>query len=127
MIGRILVVTILIFIGACATSRPESPAPAVTASSASGDAVASDNSPAPPAGNLQDPDAPDTLQTASTSPENDPDEVICRLEQETGSKFKTRICRTRAEIEERAAVDEKIMESMRTIRTGSHCALNGDC
>jgi len=94
-------------------------------SSASADAVATDNSPAPPAGDLQDPDAADTPQTASASPENDPNEKVCRFETPTGSKFSTRICRTRAEIEAREAKDQKILDSMR--KTGGSCALNGDC
>jgi hypothetical protein len=127
MIGRIPVVTILVFIGACASSGPEAPAPAVTASSASVDTVASDNPSAPPAGDLQDLDEPDTPQTAGASPENDPDELICRRERETGSKFTTRICRTRAEIEARQAQDQEIMKSARKIRTGSECVLSGDC
>ena len=127
MIGRIPVVAISILIGACASSGPEAPAPAVTASSASVDAVAPDNPSAPPAGDLQDPDAPDMPQTASASPENDPDELICRRERETGSKFTTRICRTRAEIEAREAQDQEILRGMGKIRTGSECALTGDC
>ena len=127
MIGRILVAAISIFIGACASSGPEAPVPAVTASSASVDAVASDNPSAPPAGDLQDLDAPDMPQTASASPENDPDELICSRERETGSKFTTRICRTRAEIEVREAQDQELMRGIRNRRTGSECALTGTC
>ncbi len=66
-------------------------------------------------------------QTASASPENDPDELICRRERETGSKFTTKICRTRAEIDARKARDQEIMNEMGKIRTGSACALSGDC
>ncbi len=127
MIGRILVAAISIFIGACASSGPEAPVPAVTASSASVDAVAPDNPSAPSAGDLQDLDAPDMPQTASASPENDPDELICRRERETGSKFTTRICRTRAQIEAREARDQDILRLMGKIRTGSECALTGTC
>ncbi len=125
MIGRISVVAISICIAACASSGPE--APAVTASSASVDAVASDNPPAPPAGDFQDLDAPDVLQTASASPASDPDEIICRRERETGSKFTTRICRTRGEIAAREAQDQEILRGIRTIQTGSECALTGEC
>jgi len=127
MIRRILVVVISIFIAACASSGPEAPAPAVTASSASVDAVAPDSPSAPPAGDLQDLDEPDTLQTAGASPENDPNELVCRRQRETGSKFSTRICRTRAEIEAREAQDQEILRGMGKIRTGSECALTGDC
>jgi hypothetical protein len=124
MIGRILVAAISVFIGACASSGPEAPVPAVTTSSASVDAVASDNPSAPPAGDLQDLATP---QTASASPASDPDEIICRRERETGSNFTTRICRTRAEIEAREAQDQEILRGMGKIRTGSECALTGDC
>jgi len=127
MIGRILVAAISIFIAACASSGPEAPAPAVTASSASVAAVAADNSSAPPAGDIQDLDAPDMPQTASASPENDPDELICRRERETGSKFTTKICRTRAEIEAMEAQAQESIRDMTKIRTGSECALNGNC
>ena len=127
MIGRILVAAISIFIGACASSGPEAPASAVTAPSASVDAVAPDNPSAPPAGDPQDLDAPDMPQTASASPENDPDEIICRRERETGSNFATKICRTRAEIEAREAQDQELMRGIRNRRTGSECALTGDC
>ena len=127
MIGRISVAALSICIGTCASAGPEAPAPAVTAPPASVDAVAPENPSAPPADVLQDLDAPDMPQTASASPENDPDELICHRERETGSNFTTRICRTRAEIEAREAQDQDILKSWRTIRTGSECALTGDC
>lgn len=127
MIGRVSVIVISMFIGACASSGPETPAPAATASSAGVDAVAPGNSAAPPAGDLKDPDAPGTPQIAGASPKYDPDELICRRERETGSKFTTKICRTRAEIEARREQDQKIMREAGKIRTGSECALTGDC
>ena len=127
MIGRILVVATSILIGACASSGPEAPAPAETAASASVAAVVPDNPSAPPAGDLQDLDAPDMPQTASASPEYDPDELICRREAETGSKFTTKICRTRAEIEAMEVQAQESMRDMTKIRTGSECALTGDC
>ena len=127
MIGRILVTLISIFIGACASSGTEAPVSAVTAPPASVDVVAPDNPADPPAGIPQDLDASDMPQTASASPENDPDELICRREKETGSKFTTRICRTRAEIEARKAQDQEIMREMGKIRTGGECVLTGDC
>ena len=66
-------------------------------------------------------------QTASASPENDPDELICRRERETGSKFTTKICRTRAEIEAMEVQAQESLRGMSKIRTGSECALTGDC
>ena len=127
MIKQTLIIVISIFIGACASSGPEAPAPAVTASSASVDAVAPENPSTPPAGDLQGADAPDTPQIVSASPENDPNELICRRERETGSKFTQRICRTRAEIEAREAADQEILREMGKIQTGGSCALNKNC
>lgn len=72
-------------------------------------------------------DAPDTPLAASAQPEYDPDEMICRRERETGSKFTTKICRTRAEIEARREQDQKIMREGRKIQTGGQCALTGEC
>lgn len=127
MIKQTLVIAISIFIGACASPGPETPAPEVKASSASVEAVAPDNPSNPPAGDLQGADAPDTQQVVSASPENDPNELICRRERETGSKFSTRICRTRAEIEAREEADQKILRESGKIRTGGSCALNKNC
>ena len=127
MIKQTLVILISIFIGACASSGPETPAPAVKASSASVEAVAPDNPSNQPAGDLQGADTADTPQIVSASTENDPNELICRRERETGSRFSTRICRTRAEIEAREEADRDIMREMGKIRTGGSCALNGDC
>jgi len=127
MIGRILVTLISIFIGACASSGTEAPVSAVTAPPASVDVVAPDNPADPPAGIPQDLDASDMPQTASASPENDPDELICRREKETGSKFTTKICRTRAQIEAMEAQAQESMRDMTKIRTGSECALTGEC
>jgi len=127
MIGRILVTLISIFIGACASSGTEAPVSAVTAPPASVDAVAPDNPADPPVGAPQDLDVSDMPQTASASPENDPDELICRREKETGSKFTTKICRTRAQIEAMEAQAQESMRDMTKIRTGSECALTGEC
>jgi len=127
MFKQMLVAAISIFITASATADPGLPALAVAVSSASVDAVAPDNPPVPPEVNLQDPDATDMPQTASASAENDPDEMICRRVRETGSKFTTKICRTRAEIEARQERDQKIMQDGRRIKTGGSCALNKNC
>ena len=116
MIGRISVAAISICIGACASSGPEAPAPAVTVSSASVDAVASDNPSAPPAGDLHEMDAPSVEKTASASPEIDPDEIVCRREKVGGSNMMRRVCSTQAEIDARAAKDQ---EALRQSRSGT--------
>ncbi len=115
--GRISIAVLAMCIAACASTAPERPAPTITVTPPSTDAA---NSPAP--------DAADLPQTASATPaEGDPNELICRREKEPGSNFTTKICRTRAEIEQRAAEDQAIMETGRRIQTGGSCALNGDC
>jgi hypothetical protein len=105
MIGRISVVAISICIGACASSGPEAPA----ASSASVDAVASDNPSAPPAGDLHEPDASDVEKTASDS-----EEIVCRREKATGTKMTRTVCRTRADIDARAAKDQDALGQSRS-------------
>ena len=127
MIKQTLEIAISILIGACASSGPETPAPEVSASSASVDAVAAGNPSAPPAGDPQGEGAADTPQIVSASPENDPNELICRRERETGSKFTKRICRTRAEIEAREKADQEMLREMNKIQTGGSCALNKNC
>ena len=116
MIGRISVAAISMCIAACASSGPETPAPAETASSASVDAVASDNPSAPPAGDLHEMDAPSVEKTASASPENDPNEMVCRKEKVFGSKMRFRVCRKRSDIEARSASDQ---EALRNSRSGT--------
>ena len=117
MIGRISVATILMCIGACASSGPEAPAPAASASSARVDAVASDKPSAPPADELHDVDAPDVPKTASAAPASKSDEMVCTRERPTGSKMSRTVCRSRADIEARAAEDQ---ETLRKIRAGTH-------
>jgi hypothetical protein len=127
MIRRISVAAISICIGACASSGPEAPAPAVTAASASVDVVASDNPSAPPAGVLHELDAPGVEQTASVALESASDEMVCRRERPTGSKMSRRVCRSRAEIEARELKDQDSLRRSRATQTGSNCALNGNC
>jgi len=117
MIGRISVAAISICIGACASSGPEAPAPAVTASSASVDAVASDNPSTPRADDLHDLDAPDVPKTASALPASKSDEIVCHREKATGTKMSRTVCRSRADIEARAAKDQ---ETLRKIRAPTH-------
>ena len=113
MIGRISVAAISIFIGACASSGPEAPAPAVTASSAEVDAVASDETSAPPADDLYDLNAPNVETTASIAPEDNSDEIVCRREIGTGTKFSRKVCRRRADVEARAGDDQEALRKMR--------------
>lgn len=127
MIGRICVTAIFIFIGACASSGPETAEPAVTASPSSVDAEASGQSTAAPEGEIYDLDAPAVETTASALPEDDPDEIVCRKEKQTGSSIVRKVCRTRAEMDATEAEAQESMRRMRSIHTGSACAMEGSC
>ena len=127
MIGRILLLTVSLCIGACASSGPETSAPAVTDPSAATDAVASDIQSAPLGPIIDDPDAPTVVVSASASAASDADEIICRRETPTGSRMSRRVCRTRAEIDARAEKDQEILERSRATQTGGDCALNRSC
>jgi hypothetical protein len=127
MIRRISLATISLCIGACASSSPEAPAPAVTDPSAGAAAVASDIPSAPPGGVTHDPDAPVVEMSASALAASKPDEIVCRRETQAGTKMSKRVCRTRAEIEARAAKDQETLRRSRATQSGSDCALNGNC
>jgi hypothetical protein len=63
-------------------------------------------------------DVPQTPSSTSTSPapvtktdksnRDDPDRVICRTEQVTGSRFNKNVCLTKAQWDEKAAEAEKL-------------------
>ena len=106
MIRLISLAAIALCIGACASSGPE--APADTASEAKGS-------------------APVVEVSAGVVEAKDPNEIICRKERQTGSRFATRVCRTRAEIEARAAKDQKALGDSRATQSGSQCVLEGTC
>ena len=105
MIRRISLATISLCIAACASSGPETPAPAVTDPSAGAAGAV-----------IHDPDAPTVYVTKNAMAESDPDEIICQREREPGSNFSRKICRTRAEIDARAARDQ---EALRISRSGT--------
>lgn len=52
-----------------------------------------------------------TAATAESPAEAGPESVVCSLEQQTGSRFKKKVCRTRAEIE---AMSHSARETMKT-------------
>ena len=108
MIKLVSLMAILLFIGACASSGPEATAVA--------DAESSERS-----------SAPVVEVTEAVLEAEDPDEIICRSERQTGSRFATRVCRTRAEIEARAAKDQKALGDSRASQSGRQCVLEGTC
>ena len=52
--------------------------------------------------------------TENSSSERDPNELICRREQVTGSNFRRRVCLTRAERKERQDEIQRAMEQSRS-------------
>ena len=125
MTGRILLIAMMLGIAACASSGSDAPAPETMSSSAGADAMATDGSDSGPGGSIDDIDAPNAEQTASVS-DYDPNEVICRREKETGSRFVRKVCRTRAEMEQMEAEAQEATRMMRT-GAGGDCALNRNC
>src|SRR4051812_16352614 len=64
--------------------------------------------------------APDTKAAASSPPAAKSEEMICRTEQVTGSRFPKRICRSRAEIEQKRADDqERVRDNQRSFAPGA--------
>jgi hypothetical protein len=115
MIERISVVAIAICIGACASSGPETSAPAATAQASSGNAVAPD---APAAdGEIYDLDAPNVEATANVATQDDEDAIVCRREIITGTRMSQRVCRRRTDIEAAAEDGQDALRGMR--KTGS--------
>jgi hypothetical protein len=58
-------------------------------------------------------DAPAVPATVAVDPASAADDIICRRETPIGTKFSRRVCRTRAELELRAEMDQKQWYQMR--------------
>ena len=58
-------------------------------------------------------------EPVAVNAENAEEEIVCRKEQRTGSKFYREVCYTRAQIENRADADKEALRQMRSVRTGS--------
>jgi hypothetical protein len=59
---------------------------------------------------LETPAVPATVEVSAASAA---DEIVCRRETPIGTKFSRRVCRTRAELELRAEMDQKQWYQMR--------------
>ncbi len=125
MSGRFLLAVVSICIGACASSGPEAPEPVATSSTQGVETVAANNSAAEPAEDFYalEPDGVEPDES-EVRPEKS-NEMICRREKLTGSNIARRICRTRAEIEAQAAEAQQQLHEMRSPRTGSQDAMQG--
>ena len=107
---RYVVAATFLGITACVTSAPESPDPAATA----GNSVTNSNSTAA-ADELHVVDVPEAPILAKNE---NPNERVCRYEQETGSHMRIRVCRTRAEIEGERLATQKALREM-SLGTGA--------
>jgi hypothetical protein len=58
-------------------------------------------------------------KVAADTSAGESDEVVCRSETITGSKFRKKVCRRVADIEARADEDQAALRQMRSIRSGS--------
>ena len=125
MIGRIFIAMVALFIGACASSGPQTSAPAATAPSAQAEAATSDASSQATAEGIEDLDAPDVPKTAQAYTDSNGNEIVCRREQLTGSKMSRRVCRLRSDIEAREEEDQAALRQMRSIRSGSQADMEG--
>jgi hypothetical protein len=121
MIRRISLAVISVCIAACASSGPETPA------SAGADAVASEASSAPIEVFVNDPDAPVVQASAKAADPDKSDTIVCRRERQTGSQMTVRVCRTRAEIDARAAKDQETLRNSRATQSEANCALSNSC
>ena len=102
MIRFSVLLLLVFFLGGCASTGSEQ-------ADATADATESDGP---------------VVEATTAAMKADKEEVICRREQQTGSRFSTRVCRTRAEIDARAAKDQKTMQESATRGGGSSGAIN---
>lgn len=119
MIRGISVTALSLFIGACASSGPQVPAPAAMAASETVDPVALDNPTSQSEDGINELDDADVPKIASASSESDPNELVCRREKEAGSNFSKKVCYTQAEIDARAEQDQEKLLRMNRIGTYS--------
>ena len=111
---------------ACASTGAEAPDPTGVSAPTSGAGSASAEGSAIPAleesagEELADVD-PSAMprQNRMVAGGKDPNELICRRERQTGSKFTVKTCMTRAEMEERARSDQEIMETYQRKRASA--------
>jgi len=105
---RYVVAVTFLGIAACATSGPESAVPGAKVETS----VITSN-PTAAEVEFEDVEIPEVPKVS-----NIPDQtgIVCRREQKTGSRRIIRVCRTRAEIEQRQEADQDMLE--KTQRSG---------
>lgn len=124
MIKQISVAALSVCIGACASSGPEAPAPAVMASAETANSVASDKPKPQSEDEMHELAATEEPEVASAAPENE-SKRICRREKIAGSNFTRKICYTQTEIDARAEQDQDRVQKMRRVGTYSDPSSGG--
>ena len=124
MIRGIIAAAILVGLAGCASS-PSEPAAQDAASTgpAAGAPTAATRSAESNEDGLQVVDVPDVPQMAAVSAQQSAppeDELICKRIRTTGSHRLTRVCVTRAMIEERRRRDQEMMGTLRRMPQGSN-------
>ena len=99
---RYMVGATFLGIAACATSGPESTVPGAKVETS----VITSN-PTAAEGKFEDVDVPEVPKVTNIPVR---DEVICRMETTVGSRFRTRVCRTRSEIKKTQRADQDMLE-----------------
>lgn len=103
MIRGLVIGAVVTGLVGCASSPPQTSAPAVSAGTVNSDTSAVSSDPTASSGELHVIEVPKVAQTAEVAPQQGTphgDELVCRREKTTGSHMVTRICRTRAQIEQ---------------------------
>ena len=107
---RYIVAATFLGIAACVTSAPEAPESTAKA----GKSVTNSNSTARETGGVGVVDVPEVPKAASLRAEN---EIVCRIERETGTHMRVRVCRTRTQID---ATRKRTQKMLRDMDMGSH-------
>ena len=125
MIGRVSIAAVSMCLGACASSGPEIPGQAAAVAPATFNAVPSGgqtsalgqrSSPGVQSASEDDfyaLETPGVSAAAIVTPASMSGGIVCRRERATGTKFSRKVCRSRADIEARAEMDQKLWYQMR--------------
>jgi hypothetical protein len=115
MLGRVSVVALSICVGACATTGAETSvrSQTATATAAGQNFVGVSGQSAMQTSEFYALEAPGVPPVTVVTPESMADGIVCRRERQTGTKFARHVCRSRAEIEARAEMDQKMWYQLR--------------
>ena len=116
MVSRILIICgVFLMLGACASTDSKMPASTEVSKQSTHASNVAEN-PAtqpltePQVVDVSDVDAQVARKHRLVAGGKDPNEMICKREMESGSRFMVKNCKTRAEWEERSTNDQEILE-----------------